>query len=257
MSKPLKDMTNQELYEICHRAKQGESMNRKYYSDIEQGSEAWHEARRGILTASQVSLLVTAKTLKVANNDKVRTHAYEMAAQRETGHVEESYQGYQMVRGHIEEILARDLYSENISQVTECGFVTAEIGGVTIGYSPDGLVGDDGLIEIKARIQKHQMKTITDDLVPADYMMQIQTGLLVTGREWLDFISYSNGMPLYVSRVFPDDEIQAKIIEAAVMFEDSVSTIQKKYQEAAAYMILAPRVDYGFDDDISSSTEGE
>src|SRR5699024_2254464 len=76
----------------------------------------------------------------------------------------------------------------------------------TVGYSPDGLVGDDGLIEIKSRSPRIQMRTILTDEVPAANMAQIMCGLYVTGREWLDYISYSNGMPLYIKRVSPDND---------------------------------------------------
>jgi predicted phage-related endonuclease len=93
--------------------------------------------------------------------------------------------------------------------------VTNDDHGFVIGYSPDGLVDDDGLIECKSRRQKFQVETILADRVPEEYMLQIQTGLLVTGREWLDFVSYCAGLPMFIKRVFPDARYQEAIIAAA------------------------------------------
>lgn len=72
--------------------------------------------------------------------------------------------------------------------------------GFTLGYSPDGLVGDDGLIEAKSRVQKYQFQAIIEHVasgsasVPAEFVMQLQTGLLGSECQWIDFISYSNGL---------------------------------------------------------------
>ena len=192
-----------------------------YHPDLEQGTPEWLEMRRGLLTASEVNLILT-PTLKVAKNDKTRQHVYELAAQRITEYVEPTYIGDDMLRGWEDEVRARDLYSAKYAPVTECGFVTNDAWGFTIGYSPDGLVGDDGLIEIKSRRQKFQVQTIIEGTTPDDYILQVQTGLLVTGRKWLDFISYSGGIPMFVTRVYPDPVIQDAIVNAAGEFEDKV-----------------------------------
>jgi len=223
----------------------------KYYHDIEQGTDEWHALRCGVITASQVNLLLTAKTMKVANNDKVRASMYEFVAQREMNHTEQGAQGYHLTRGHLEEVLARDIYSESYYPVHECGFITRDIIGCLIGYSPDGLVNDDGLIEIKSRVQKHQAKTIINGVVPAEYMLQIQTGLMVSQRDWCDFISYSNGMPLFVKRVFPDMVIQDKIIDAVRAFDDTVKALQDEYRTQATGLVRTERVDLFPEDEIT------
>jgi hypothetical protein len=87
--------------------------------------------------------------------------------------------------------------------VRESGFLIRREDTWTLGYSPDGLVGDDGLIEVKAPRPRQHLRTILSGEVPAYHMPQIQAGLLVTGREWIDFISYVGGMPLWVKRVSP------------------------------------------------------
>ena len=117
-----------------------------YHHDLEQGSDEWLAARCGILTASEMKLIVS-PTLKPASNDKERAHLYELLAQRITGHVEPHYVTDDMLRGHEDEVEARILYAERYAPVESAGFITNGKWGFTLGYSPDGLVGDDGLIE--------------------------------------------------------------------------------------------------------------
>ncbi len=197
-------------------------MSTKYYGTIVQGSDEWLALRRGLITASEMSLLVT-PTLKIAANDKSRSHVYELLAQRISGYTEPHYVGYEMLRGQEDEIHAKALYAEKYSPVAECGFVTNDQWGFTLGYSPDGLIGEHGLIECKSRRQKYQVQTIVENAVPEEYMLQIQTGLLVTGRQWLDFVSYCGGMPMAVIRVLPNAAIQDAIIEAATTAEKQIA----------------------------------
>ena len=209
--------------------------NVTYHNDLVQGSEAWLQARIGLLTASEMKLILT-PTLKVANNEKTRAHLYELLAQRITGYVEPFYVSDDMLRGHADEVDARILYSEKLAPVQDCGFITNSKWGFTIGYSPDGLVGDDGLIECKSRRQKYQVQTIlesvTADEAPAEYMLQLQTGLLVSERKWIDFISYSGGLPMAVIRVHPDPVMQEAIIDAATEFELQMQTKRADYEGA-------------------------
>lgn len=210
----------------------------RYHFDIEQGSEEWHALRCGILTASEMKFIVT-PTLKPASNDKERAHLFELLGQRITQHTEPRYISDDMLRGHEDEIEARIRYAENFAPVTECGFVTNDDHGFVIGYSPDGLVDYDGLIECKSRRQKYQVETILADRVPEEYMLQIQTGLLVTRRKWLDFVSYCAGLPMFVKRVFPDARYQDAIIAAATDFEHRLQEAQQKY---AAWLDRQPVV---------------
>ena len=202
----------------------------RYYNDIEQGGEEWLALRRGILTASEMRLILT-PTMRTASNDKERAHMFEILGQRITGYTEPHYISDDMLRGHEDEIESRIRYAEHFAPVTGCGFVTNDDHGVVIGYSPDGLVGDDGLIECKSRRQKYQIETILADEVPAEYLLQCQTGLLVTGRKWLDFISYCGGLPMFVKRVWPCQEIQHAIIAAASAFEQRLAAAQARYDE--------------------------
>ncbi len=188
------------------------------HRDYIQGSEEWLAARCGLLTASEMRLIIT-PTLKVADNDKSRAHLYELLAQRITHYVEPSYIGDDMLRGMEDEEIARQIYNERFAPVERVGFVTNDEWGFTLGCSPDGLVGDDGMIEVKSRRQKFQIATIIDGTMPDDYAVQVQTELLVTRRAWCDFVSYSGGLPMIPIRVFPDALMQDAIIKAATAFE--------------------------------------
>ena len=215
-----------------------------YHPEVTQGSDEWLAMRCGLLTASEMKHVIT-PTLKAANNDKTRAHLYELLAQRVTKYVEPMYVGDDMLRGQEDEFYARQVYTEHYAPVEQVGFITNDRWGFTIGYSPDGLVGKDGLIEIKSRRQKYQVQTIIENLtggtIPADYIMQAQTGLLVSEREWLDFISYSGGLPMAVVRVWPDDAVQGAIIEAAAAFEAKLAECLEIYRSASVGLIPTER----------------
>ena len=203
-----------------------------YHFDIEQGADEWHALRRGKITASAVSRLITT-TGKPANNDTSRAQLLQLLAERITGESEASFYGDDMARGHLLEPLARDLYAKHCAPVTECGFITATLCGVELGYSPDGLVGDDGLIEIKSPRQKNHLKALLANEMPAEYVPQVQLGLAVTGRSWCDFISYAPGLPLFVHRCRRDEGVIAQLIAAAEAAELELQRLMAVYTEAA------------------------
>jgi len=214
-----------------------------FHHDLIQGSDEWHQARCGLITASEVKLLLT-PTLKQANNDKSRAHIWEIAAQRITGYVEPSYISDDMLRGHEDEFFARQLYAEKFAPVDECGFVTNSGFGFTLGCSPDGLVGDEGLIECKSRRQKYQVQTIVehwrDGTTPDDYTLQVQTAMLVTGRTWCDLISYSGGLPMIPMRIERNDKICKAILDACASAEARIAEVITDYHEAVKARGLIP-----------------
>jgi putative phage-type endonuclease len=212
-------------------------------TDLEQGSPEWHEARRGIITASVVGKLIT-PTLKVADNDISRGITTTLAAERITGWTEDTPMTSDMWRGVEAEPFARDVYSGHYAEATEIGFMRREEDGWTLGYSPDGLVGDDGLIEIKAPRAKTHVRTILADKVPAHYMAQCQSGLLVSGRKWIDFVSFVGGMPLFVKRVLPDKKWFDAITYACITFEANAAQIVADYELLVADMPPTERIDF-------------
>ena len=204
-----------------------------YHHEVTQGSDEWLAQRCGLITASEMKLIMTPRTRKAANNDESRAHVYELLAQRITKYVEPHYVSDDMLRGQEDELDAKIKYNEHYAPVQEVGFVTNDQWGFTLGYSPDGIIGEDGLIECKSRRQKYQIKTIVEHgvtgEVPDEYMLQIQTGLLVTGRSWCDFISYSGGLHMITIRVFPDLELQKTIIEVATDVEKKIAAAHETY----------------------------
>lgn len=226
----------------------------KIYPDMEQGSDEWLAARCGLLTASEMKLIVNIpkeetrvkkngepykqREPSAADNEKTRAHLYELLAQRITRYVEPQYIGDDMLRGKEDELFARALYAEKYAPVEEVGFITNNKWGFTLGYSPDGLVGQEGAIECKSRRQRFQIETIAEHVcegtIPADYMIQVQTGLLVSERRWIDFISYSGGLSMATIRVFPIAEVQDAIIQAASDFEMKLAAKLDRYREALA-----------------------
>ncbi len=202
----------------------------KIHKNVIQGTEEWYALRCGLLTASEMKHIISPKKLEYADNDKGRSHLYEMAAQRITCYVEPAYVSDDMLRGRDDEIDAKCLYEEHYARVEDVGFITNDEWGFTLGYSPDGLVGDDGVIECKGRRQKFQIETISCNEMPSDYLIQVQTGLLVSGRKWCDFISYCGGLPVFVKRVMPDLEVQKAIIRASTVFHEKLENILFGYK---------------------------
>jgi len=214
----------------------------KYYNELIQGSEEWKRARLGILTASQVKNVIT-PTGKLADNKDSRAIVYEKVAERITGRIGESFSNPDMERGNNFEPFARDLYDKEIAPVKEIGFIVRDFGGFKIGYSPDGEVGEDGLIEIKAPGRTKHVKEICLNEEPKEHMMQFQTGMLVTDRKWCDYIAYYNGMKLRVVRVYPDLKLQDLIVKAAENLETRITECIEDYHTNTKQMPMAELIE--------------
>jgi hypothetical protein len=210
-------------------------------SDLIQGSDAWLEQRRGIVTASVVGKLLTT-TGRVAANDYSRALTTLLVAERITGWTDPQFVSDAMLRGQEDEPRAVEVYSEHFAPVTTTGFMVREEADWKLGYSPDGLVGDDGLIEVKSRAAKKQLSTFLADEVPAENMAQCQAGLLVSGREWLDYVSFCGGMPLYTKRVYPDQRWFDAIVEAVKQFEATATAMIARYEAVTIGLPMTERV---------------
>lgn len=219
-------------------------MSLEVFNELEQGTDEWLAARCGIVTASVVGQLITPKTIKPATNDTSRSLTATLAAERITGHVEPIQANAAMERGTLDEPYARAIYSAHYAYAAEVGFMVRDDWGFRLGYSPDGLVGDDGLIEIKSRNQKIQLATILANEVPLANMAQCQAGLLVSGRDWIDYVSYSGGMPLYVKRVLPDMRWFHAIQEAVEQFENDAAEMVGRYLLRAAALPNTKRINH-------------
>lgn len=212
--------------------------------DLIQGSDEWHAQRRGLITASVVGKLLT-PTLKVADNDVSRGAIAQLVAERITGETEPSFMNDDMARGVMHEPLARDRYAEvNEVDVKQVGFLVRDDWGYRIGASPDGLVGDDGGLEIKCPRAKTHIRTIVADQVPTHYLAQVQACLLVSGREWWDFVSFCAGLPLWTKRVYADAKWHAAIVEAVAAFEKSAEQLTSDYLNSAASLPTTEAADH-------------
>jgi len=184
---------------------------------IEQGSDAWHQLRLGKVTASRVADIL-AKT-KTGVSSSRGNYLVELAIQRVTGQIEESYTNAAMTWGTETEPKARMAYEVfNDVLVEQVPFVDhSTIKG--FGASPDGLVNIDGLCEIKCPNSATHWSYLKSGEPPNKYFIQMQAQLSCTGREWNDFISFDPRMPeksqLFVKRVFRDDKFIA-IMEGEV-----------------------------------------
>jgi len=193
--------------------------------DMEQSTQEWFEVRAGIVTASR------AKDLMAEGQGKTRlAYMYQLIGEVMTGEPVQVFKGNEHTeRGNLLEPVARDLYCERTkSEVVQTGFIRNhdDIGGA--GYSPDGLVGDDGAVEIKTRLAHIQAELLDTGKIPRDAMYQMQFGMWVAGLKWCDYISYCQGMPLFVQRVEPDFELQDKIKNKLIDFYSEMNAKLEK-----------------------------
>lgn len=179
---------------------------------------------------------------EVADNETSRGLTATLIAERIAGWTEDTPTTWDMYRGIESEPYARDFYSEHYAPVTEVGFMRRDEDEWSLGFSPDGLVGDDGLVEFKAPRARTHLNTILADEVPAHHMPQLQAGLLVGGRKWIDFASFCGGLPLFIKRVYPDPEWFAVIEAACRAFEKRAVEVVADYREKVAGLPVPDRI---------------
>lgn len=177
--------------------------------DVEQGSQEWKQARLGLVSASRFKDVMTDPRSKSADmSGTAYSYMCELIAEIVTGEQTE-IKGAALEWGTINEPEARDLYDMNYADVQEAGLILHD--SRRYGASPDGLIGDDGMIEIKCPYNStNHIKTVLSGDVPKEHIPQIQGNLMVNGRRWCDFISFdpriSGKGRFFVKRVYRDDE---------------------------------------------------
>ncbi len=181
--------------------------------DVQQGTREWLRVRLGVVTASRASDLITPKTLK--RSASIKPYIHELVAETLLGEPLNDVGGGWMDRGNRVEVEARNAYAIHVmTDVRQVGFVTTDDG--RLGYSPDGLVGEDGAVEIKCpKIENHIANLLEREAFLFKHRLQCQFGLMVTGRKWCDLISYCPGQKMVVERVEPDLAIIGKLRDAA------------------------------------------
>ena len=188
----------------------------------EQGSPEWLAARLGIPSASMFAKIVTTKGAWSTSAD---TYINQLVAERLTGEREEVFQSHHMLRGTELEPDARDLYSLiSDAEVTEVGFCLHDT--LAAGCSPDGLIGDEGGLEIKAPAPATHVEYLRGGVLPSKYKQQVMGCLWITGREWWDFVSYHPTMKPLIVRVERDEEyiaaLEKCVTKAVNLIEENV-----------------------------------
>jgi len=193
------------------------------YREIPQGSDQWLKARLGCLTASRANDAVAGKTTAAYQN-----YLWQLVAERETQVVEEMYVNADMQRGTEMEPIARAAYEAHTGNfVTQTGFwLHPTIKW--LGASPDGLVGDDGLLEIKCPRTSTHLQYRKANKPPTKYTRQMMVQLMCTGRKWVDFVSFDNRVreskQLFIVRFEPKqselDELSEKLVEFLTEVEE-------------------------------------
>ena len=202
------------------------------FHDITQNTPEWLKLRLGVFTASSIGKLLTAKGA-IADNETSRGLINRLARERMSGRPDAQRETWDMARGHEMEPVAREYYTRHYAPVAEVGFVTNTIDGVAVGCSPDGLVGEDGGIQIKSRNEAIHFAEVLSGEVPAGDLPQIQFELMVTGRAWWDYVSFCDGWPLLVIRVLPDPVMQATLRQAIVKADADVRAVILAYSMAS------------------------
>ena len=182
--------------------------------DIEQGSPEWYAARAGYPSASNFDKIITSK----GEPSKQRmAYLYRLAGERLTGMPMETYTNGNMERGKELEAEARAAYEFiTDNEVKQVGFCMNE--GQSYGNSPDGLIGEDGGLEIKCPTLSVAVEYLDKGVLPTAYWQQVQGSLLVTGRKWWDFVSYYPGLPLFIVRVERDEKFIEKLHDELTVF---------------------------------------
>lgn len=183
--------------------------------EIKQGTEEWFKARCGIPTASNFDSIITTKGEPSKQREK---YLHQLVAERVTGRAVEGYKNLAMERGQELESEARSLY-EIINDVTvkQVGIAYKD-DSCKVGCSPDGLVSDDGCLEIKCPEAHTHVGYLLAGVLPTNYFQQVQGQLYVTGRSWVDFMSYYPGLKPLIVRVERNEEFIAKLNKEIALF---------------------------------------
>lgn len=201
--------------------------------DVEQGSPEWLEVRLGKATASNFTdILATTKAgVEAAGRKNYRT---QLAIERLTGKAPDHFTSKPMEWGQDTEELALTHYTlATGNEVRKVGFIEHE--SLLTGASPDGLIGEDGGVEIKCMNTANHIAVLQLGDVPAKYKPQIQGNLWISGRKWWDFVSFDPDMPensrIFIKRIERDQEYIDGLASAIALFlaevDDQIKFIER------------------------------
>ncbi len=200
---------------------------------VEQGTQEWHNLRSEYpLTASYAQAIGN-------HGAGLETLCWNKVAEKYSNTPKEELNLKDLLRGKELEPVAREMYELTTgNKVNEIGFVTDENISIKGGASPDGEVGEDGLVEIKSFDDTKHFKTIIElkktgtFKIEPQYIWQMQQQLLFTGRKWVDFIAYNPNYKesLLIQRVYPDMLMQEKLKIGLKLGEKIISEIENNYK---------------------------
>lgn len=184
--------------------------------DVQQGSGPWLALRLAIPTASEFDNLIT-PLWKIKTGEAPKSYLYTKICEKFMGAFADGGSSFAMGQGSIMENEALPWFAfTHDTQVQRVGLCTTDDG--RIGCSPDGLIGEDGGIEIKCPSPQTHLRYWTDGVLPKEHAAQVHGSMYVTGRKWWNFLSYSRQFPALLIRVERDEKIQAAIHEAVTGF---------------------------------------
>lgn len=196
------------------------------FDNIEQGTPEWLACRLGIPTASRFATVMAKGEGKTR-----REYMLKLLGERLTGEPAESYKNDHMERGQAMEAEARDTYE--FMQDVECKRVGFIRNGDR-GASPDSLVGTDGGCEIKTKLPHLQLDVLLRDRLPPEHVAQCQGFLWVAEREWIDFVSYWPKLPLFVKRVYRDEDYIKNLASEVSKFNAEMADLMERFQPTRA-----------------------
>lgn len=194
----------------------------------EQGSPEWFECRLGIPTAS---MFATVRASGKGGGESVtrRDYLYKLAGEVLTGEPMDSYSNGHMERGHEMEGAAREMYAFVRDAEPELvGFISNHGAGA----SPDSLIGDDGLLEIKTKLPNRHIEALFRDDIPPEHRAQCQGQLWIAEREWLDLAIYWPKLPLIVRRVTRDEAYIRELADAVNAFNGELADVVARVRRA-------------------------
>ena len=196
---------------------------------VQQNSLEWLVARSGLPTASEFDNLISPK-FEPRKGQMPESYLAQKLAERWIGGPLPSFQSIDMDFGKILEDEAKPFYTFQFNEeIKSVGLVTTDDG--KIGASPDGLIGDDGGIEIKCPEAKTHVKYLMAGKLPDDYTLQVHGSMFVTARAWWKFMSYRRKFPAYVTTIERDEKINAVISETLYAFCEKLDTGFKRLCE--------------------------
>jgi putative phage-type endonuclease len=191
------------------------------YHNINQNTSEWLELRRGKFTASMFKDLFMKESTAGYRNT-----LYKVVFERLTNEVPDSVTSNWMERGHELEIIARQVYElETFNKVRNGGFWEYS---EWVGCSPDGLIGDNGLVEIKCPKYSTIIEYMLSGKLPTIYEWQVHGQMFVTGRKWCDFMAYHPNLKPLIIRIIRDEE---KIKQLKDKLEESILKVKNKIKK--------------------------